>query len=85
MPHANLVLEGTTPSIPFEGLTTNWDPLQIDVLIGLITGIGFTRITNVKLDPPPPQLPTPPVGIILYNNVCKRQCIQSLYLYLVQI
>lgn len=50
---------GTTPSMPFVGDATKVDPLQIDVVMSLIAGIGFTVTDTVNVDPV--QLPA--VGV----------------------
>ena len=40
--HVYFVLAGTMPLMPFAGLTSNDKPLQIVVLIGVITAFGST-------------------------------------------
>ena len=52
---------GTMPLVPFVGVTVNDTPLQLTVVIGVITAVGF-RLT-VKLNEPPIQLPVTGVTI----------------------
>ena len=52
---------GTMPLVPLVGVTVNDTPLQLTVVIGVITAVGF-RLT-VKLNEPPIQLPVTGVTI----------------------
>ena len=52
---------GTMPSVTLVGVTVNDTPLQLTVVIGVITAVGF-RLT-VKLNELPIQLPVTGVTI----------------------
>ena len=44
---------GTTPFIPFTGVTVNKTPLQVTPVIALIAAAGLILIVTVKVDPKP--------------------------------
>jgi hypothetical protein len=60
-----VVFAGTTPFVLLTGVTWNNTPSQVIAVIAVITGVGFTVITTVKLLPLQPPLE----GCIVYVTV----------------
>ncbi len=46
-----VVPDGTIPFVPFVGTNVKLTPLQVTVLIALITAVGFTVTVTVNTDP----------------------------------
>jgi len=63
--HAYVVPAGTIPFVIFDGLSVNNTPLQLIVLIAVITAVGL--IVTVTVNTAPVQLPL--VGVTVYVAV----------------
>ena len=64
--HAYVVPAGTIPFVIFVGVTTKPTPLQVTVVIAVITAVGLIVTVNVKLVPIP-QFTT--LGVTIYVAV----------------
>ena len=65
IPQLYVVNCGTMPLVLLTGEETNRTPLQVTVLIGLTSGVGFTNTVTVNIAPS--QLPD--FGVTLYVAV----------------
>ena len=55
------VPKGTIPFVPFVGVAVNNTPLQLTVVIAVITGVGFTLMDSVNVEP----IQLPDTGVII--------------------
>jgi hypothetical protein len=67
-PQVYVVPAGTTPLVTFAGVSAKDPPLQINEVILVIAGVGFT-ITVLVMDDPGHSVAPGPFGVIVYVTV----------------